>query len=217
MLERRTAQTQLRKVKHASRGARQRQEIDESKQEVSTSEMIDCPISAPLHSLPECGIPTHEAKVGQTIACLQAFVVAHKVDAESNFRKARLQAKILGRVACKFHANLIMQERTRDDKVVEVQSLAAAAEQRHVEVLDGAVVVREHSGSPLQVSFGKQGTAIQRQHISMGKSPECGNTAVNTKRMKRLQAGKSRTKMARSEWKLLLQSVVNHRTRFLPA
>jgi hypothetical protein len=110
-----------------------------------------------------------------------------------------------------------MQERTRDDKVVEVQSLVAAAEQRHVEVLDGAVVVREHSGSPLQVSFGKQGTAIQRQHISMGKSPECGNTAVNTERMKRLQAGKSRTKMARSEWKLLLQSVVNHRTRFLPA
>ena len=32
---------------------------------------------------------------------------------------------------------------------MEVQSLAAAAEQRHVEVLDGAVVVREHSGSPL--------------------------------------------------------------------
>ena len=119
MLERRTAQTQLRKVKHASRGARQRQEIDESKQEVSTSEMIDCPISAPLHSLPECGIPTHEAKVGQTIACLQAFVVAHKVDAESNFRKARLQAKILGRVVGKVHANLIMQERTRDDKVVK--------------------------------------------------------------------------------------------------
>jgi hypothetical protein len=81
-----------------------------------------------------------------------------------------------------------MQERTRDDKVVEVQSLVAAAEQRHVEVLDGAVVVREHSGSPLQVSFGKQGTAIQRQHISMGKSPEYGNTAVNTAATSPLQS-----------------------------
>lgn len=40
---------------------------------------------------------------------------------------------------------------------------------------------------------------------------------ASVERMKRLQAGKSRTKMARSEWKLLLQSVVNHRTRFLPA
>ena len=40
---------------------------------------------------------------------------------------------------------------------------------------------------------------------------------ASVERMKRLQAGKSRTKMARSEWKLLLQPVVNHRTRFLPA